>query len=111
MSKMLEATCVGGVVTSGGVPVIADKICKGVGASTGVLFLDEDKAKYIATSADDLKSSLDQISTALTQIAAALTILDAKPIGTLPPAPGAAANITAITTAQAAIATLKEILK
>jgi hypothetical protein len=41
--------------------------------------------------------------TALTQAAAGMTILDAKPIGTLPPAPGAAGNITAIGAASALI--------
>ena len=112
MSKMLEAQCVAGVVTAGIIPVpAADILSAGIGPSTGVLLLDEDKAKYITSNASDIKTALDAVATALTQIAAALTILDVKPLGALPPAPAAAANITAILVVQAQITVLKELLK
>lgn len=112
MSKMLEATCVAGIVTADGIPVVeAQVLSEGMGSSSGVLILDGSEAKYIAKTSPDLKLALTQISTALTNIAAALTLLDAKPLGTLPAAPAAAANIALITTAQAQIAALKEILK
>jgi hypothetical protein len=112
MSKMLEATCVGGVVTSQGIPVPAAQILsEGVGLSSGVLFLDEDRAKYFTSNASDLKTTLEQIASALTSIASALTLLDAKPLGTLPPAPAAAANITQIIAVQAQVTALGELLK
>lgn len=112
MSKVINATCVGKVVTADSVPVPAATILsEGVGPSTGVLLLDEDLAKYVTSNASDIKSALDKIADALTQIATALTLIDAKPLGILPPAPVAASQVALITAAQAQIAVLKETLK
>ncbi len=112
MAKVLEATCVGGVVKVGTLPIPETVIySQGVGASSGLLFLDGDKRYYAPDDSGDLKTTLEQLSSALTQIAAALTIVDAKPIGTLPAAPGAAANIAAITAAKAALDALLQVLK
>jgi hypothetical protein len=111
--KMLEATCIAGVVKVGALPVLgATILSQGIGASSGVLLLQDDDGKiYIAKTTPDLTTTLDQLTTALTQIASALTVLDAKPLGTLPAVPGAAANIAAITAANAALTALKAILK
>lgn len=112
MSKVLEATCVAGVVTSELVPVpAADILSEGIGPSEGILILDEDNATYVTSNASDIKSALDSIASALTQIATALTLIDAKPMGVLPPVPAATANVVAITAIQAQLSALKEILK
>jgi hypothetical protein len=82
----------------------ASILSEGVGSSSGILLLQDDDGKiYIAKTSGDLKTTLEQISTALTHVATALTALDAKPIGTLPPAPAVAANVAAITAVQAAL--------
>ncbi len=112
MSKILDATCVGGVVTAELVAVpSAEILSEGVGASTGILVMEEDKATYVTSNASDLKSALDKIASALTSIASALTILDTKPLGALPPVPGAAAEIIQISALQVQVAALKEVLK
>jgi hypothetical protein len=111
--KLLEATCIAGVVKVGALPVLgAEILSEGVGSSSGILLLQDDDGKiYLAKTSGDLKTTLTQLSTALTHVATALTALDAKPIGTLPPAPAVAANVAAITAAQAALSALKEVLK
>lgn len=111
--KLLEATCVAGVVKVGVLPVLgATILSEGVGPSSGILVLQDDDGKfYIAKTTPDLATTLDQLTTALTQIASALTVLDAKPLGTLPAVPGVAANVAAITVANAALTTLRAILK
>lgn len=112
MSKIIDATCVGGVVTADGVPVTSAKILsEGVAVSEGVLLMEEDKSTYMTSNASDLKMALEQIGSALTSIAAALTLIDAKPLGTLSPSPVANASISQITAAQAQVIALKEVLK
>lgn len=121
MSKMLEASCVGGIVTAGGIPVpAADILSEGVGASTGVLILDEDEAKYLAKISPDLKTTLEKLSSVCDTIKSALQAIDS--IGTLVTTcgvgPGTAiflpvniANIAALTAAKAEIDILKASLK
>jgi hypothetical protein len=120
MSKMLEATCSAGVVTSEGVPVtVAEILSEGVGASEGVLFLDEDTAKYIAKTSPDLKTALTRIVSILSELTVALSLIDSKVQATTCPAgPGttvalavATANISQITSIQAQLSTLKESLR
>jgi len=73
MSKMLTASCVGGVVTCEGVVIPSAVVgSEGVGSSTGALFLDEDTARYIANTTPDLKTTLDDIVLILTQLKIAL---------------------------------------
>jgi hypothetical protein len=118
MSKMLEATCVSGVVTAGGVPVpAADILSEGVGSSEGILLLDQDQAKYLAKTSPDLKTTLDKLVTILGQLTSALTSIDNKVLiyaagpGTTAPTPTATSNIAAITTIQTELSALKESLK
>jgi hypothetical protein len=126
MSKVIEASCVGGVVTADSLPVAGTTILsEGVGSSEGLLVLDEDKKTYIAKISPDLKSTLDQLTTALGQLTTALSqavlalnVLDNKPLGALPPVPAVTANTAAITlaaaqitAAQTALTTLKAALK
>lgn len=113
MSKMLEATCAGGVVTAEGVPVpAADILSEGVGSSSGVLLLDEDTAKYLTSNASDLKTALTKINSALSEISSALTALAAGMTGpTTAPPPTLPASVAIITAKVAELAILKESLK
>lgn len=113
MSKMLDATCVSGVVTSGGFPVAAAEILsKGVGPSTGLLILDEDRAKYVTSNATDLESTLTTLASVLTTIATSLTSIGAGMTGpTTAPPPTLAADVAQITAAVAQINLLKGLLK
>ncbi len=113
MSKALAATCEGGVVSVGELEVPSPVILsEGIAASSGVVVLDEGEAPiYIAKTSPDLKTTLQQIVTALENVATALTALDAKPIGTLPPAPSSSSAIAAITTAKSTLNTLAGNLK
>lgn len=96
MSKILAATCVTGVVTCEGVVVnVAEVLSKGVGSSSGLLFLQGDKAYFIPSSATDIeatltqviaalgqvKTALDKTVSALTHAATASTAIDGKPTG------------------------------
>lgn len=113
--KLLTATCVGGIVTSGGLPVVgATVLSEGVGPSSGVLLLQDDDGKiYIAKTSGDLNSTLTQLITALDNVASALSAIDVKPVGGTgsAPAPAAASNIAAITAAKVALTTLQGVLK
>ena len=127
MSKMLAATCVGGIVTAEGVPVPAAEILsEGVGPSSGILIVDEDKAYYVAQTSPDLDSTLAQIITALGQTVTALqqtaltftaTFAGMTGPATAPPPTGPAGvaaigvAVVAITAAQVQLQTLKEVLK
>ncbi len=116
MSKVIEAICVAGVVTAGGVPVpAADKLSEGVGASEGVLILDEDLAKYIAKTSPDLKTTLGDLSSllgtiagTLTTISTALTSIGAGMTGpTTAPPPTLPVNVASIVTDVASLTALK----
>lgn len=120
MSRMIEASCVAGVVIAGGVPVpSATILSEGVGSSEGVLIIDEDKVIYIAATEADLGSTLDILSSVLSSIASALTLIDAKVLvttcpagaGTAGPLPLAVANIAAIQAAKVQVDLLKGMLK
>lgn len=127
MSKMLPASCVGGIVTSEGFPVPAAEILsEGVGQSEGILLIDEDEARYLAKTTPDLKTTLeqtiaalDQLSSAMTTVASALTSIGAMMTGptTAPPPtlPTDVASITAAvvqaTAAKVQLQALKEVLK
>jgi hypothetical protein len=104
MSKMLEATCVGGVVTQGGAPVPgADVLSEGIGASTGVLLLDDDQAVYVAKISPDLKSTLDGLITALTSISSALNALNTATLVTTCPAGAGVAGPPLVATSDIAV--------
>ncbi len=128
MTKVLEASCVGGVVTVDGFAVpSATILSEGVGASNGVVLLDDDQAFYINATSADLKSTLDtlidvltEVKTALDKTVASLTSIDTHaPLlvattgtavaqtGTATWVPVAATNIAGITTAATQIAVLK----
>jgi hypothetical protein len=123
MSKVIEATCVAGVVTADTVPVPdAEILSEGVASSSGVLVMDEDKATYIAKTSPDLKETLDKLASALDNIASALSAIDGAgyiisvtggpaPVVAIPSPPVATSDITAINTAKAEIESFMENLK
>lgn len=121
MSKTLAATCSGSAVKVDGVAVPSAVILsEGVGESTGVVLLDEDKAFYLAKISPDLKTAIERTiegleaaKTALTETATVLPIIAAP--GTTAAATAAAAQITSavgsMTSAISALNTLKGALK
>lgn len=123
MSKVIEATCVGGVVTAEGVPIpSADILSEGVAQSDGILILDEDDAKYVAKTSPDLKETLEKLSAALDNIASALSAIDGagyiisvtggpSPVVAIPSPPVATGDIASINSAKSAIDLFKENLK
>lgn len=115
MSKALPATCQGGVVTCEGKPVAGVVILsEGVGPSSGTLFLEEDKAYYVAKTSPDLKDALASISNALANTSAALTAIDNVGFwsgGGAPTPPFLGTVISGIDTAKASLDTLRGAMK
>lgn len=128
MSKMLDATCdASGKVTAEGTLVPAAQVLSlGKQASSGLLIIEEDKARYMPSSATDIQTTIDKlisaitsISDAVTQIATTLTSIGAGMHGatTAPPGtlPTDVANINAkvsdLSTVKSQLTTLKGALK
>ncbi len=108
MSKILEASCAAGIVTSDGVPVVgATVLSEGVAPSSGLLFLEEDKATYLPSSATDIKDLIGRMDTILEKIIQIATSLDAAALVT----GTAAANIVLLTALKVELALSKELLK
>lgn len=127
MSKVLEASCVAGIVKVGLLPVVGTTILsEGVGASTGLLVLEEDTATYVAKTTPDVKTSiertmdaLEDIASVLNTIATTLTSIGAGMTGPTTAPPGTLATdvativskATEITATRTLLSTLKESLK
>ncbi len=115
MSKMIPATCVGGIVTADDVPVPSAVILsEGVAESEGVLFLDGENARYLPKTSPDLKLTLEKLAEALDKIATAMgEIATAIPTLVAPPTWATPATNPALTlaTLSAEITTLKEALR
>lgn len=81
MLKVIKATCIGDVVTAESLPVsIAEIFSEGQGQSSGLLFIDGDKAYYVAKTSPDLKTTLEQVIAAIGQISTSLSkVVDALP--------------------------------
>lgn len=110
MGKILEATCEDGVVTADGVAVPAAEILsEGVAPSEGVLLLEGDKAKYLTSSASDLKSTIEQLIDALEDVSSALASIDNRVylVSATGGVPGAAVAGTAISSLNSAISDLE----
>lgn len=114
MSKIIPATCAGGVVTAEGFAVPgAVVLSEGVGSSEGALILERDAPTYVAKTSPDLKATLEAIVSVLGQLTAALTAIDAKPTGgtASAPTPVATANVAQLTALQSQLTTLKGALR
>lgn len=122
MSKILSATCVGGVVKVGtlivpGVEIIGE----GVGSSSGLLFIQGDQVTYIPKTSPDLEetldnliSSIDDVSSALQTIATSITAIAAVTGPTWTPPPTLATDVVAIATKVTSLGVIKadlELLK
>jgi hypothetical protein len=111
MSKILSASCEGGVVTAENVEVDSPRILsKGIGASEGSVILDGDEDPvYFTSSATDVEdciegsvSGLQEAATGLGACSTALASVGANPL-LLVPIATAGAGITA------AVASLNEL--
>lgn len=128
MSKILDATCSAtGVVTAEGSTVeSAEVLSEGNQASSGLLLMEGNKARYLTSSATDIKETiekliqvLDDLGPALTQIATTLTSIGAGMTGpTTAPPPTLPADVieltskvTSLTATKAELNTLKGALK
>lgn len=109
MSKVLDATCENGEVTAEGIAVEGVEILsEGVGASSGIIILDEDKGTYIPKTSPDLKDTLEQVIEALNQVVTVFTSIGAGMTGpTTAPPPTLATDLLVITNAATALETLK----
>lgn len=109
MTKVIEASCVTGIVTAEGVPVTGTTILSGgVGESEGVLILEEDKKTYLANTTPDLKTTIEKVIAALNKIGTTLTSIGAGMTGPTTAPPGTlATDVLELTT----IATELEVLK
>lgn len=107
MSKILEASCVAGVVTADSLVVVADVLSAGLGESDGVVLLEGEMAKYLTSNASDISDLIDKLATIVEKIVIAATGLDAASN-----APGGqTANIALITAAKLEMVALKLELK
>ena len=113
MSKILDATCQGKVVTSQDVQVPAAKILsEGIGESEGLLLLEGARATYITSSASDLKQTLNQVAEALQTIAGALEAIGSNMTGDTTSPPGSLpGDVASIQSAATALQALMENLK
>lgn len=120
MSKILPASCQGGVVKIKNSPQDdAEILSEGVGASEGIALIDESQIFYLPKGSPDLKATLDnlvnvltQISTGLEKTASALTKLDTNGFliaadAGVPSDPIATADISGISSAKAQVDTIK----
>lgn len=113
MSKALEATCEGGVVTCEGVPVPdVTVLSEGVGESEGLLVLEGLKKTYLASNATDLKTTIEKLVSAVDKIGLTLTAIGAGMTGpTTAPPPTLAADVAELTAITVELTTLKGALK
>lgn len=107
MSKVIEASCVAGVVTADGKPVddVTILIGEGVASSSGILILTGEEKFYVADFSSDLKDVITSLTSLLTNVVTVLTAHDGALGGTQ------AATIASITTAITTLTTKKENLK
>jgi len=112
MSKILEATCLAGIVKWEGSPVEAEILSEGEGSSEGVLLLEKEKAYYLTSNASDLKTTLEKVIDALTKVTETLTAIGGNMTGpTTAPPPTLATNVVAINLLVTELTTLKGALK
>jgi len=108
---MLVATCdASGVVKIGTITVPAadvEILSEGTKASEGILILDQALARYLTSSASDVKKVIEDLTAIVEKIIEVATGLDG-----VTNSPGAqAANITLLTTLKETFAQTKETLK
>ena len=108
MSKMLNATCSASGQVKVGSDLVpgAEILSEGKKQSSGILLIDGDLVKYLASSAGDLKSLITSMVSILDQLATVLSGLDSATNS-----PGAqAANITALQSLKTQLDQSKDLL-
>lgn len=69
MSKILSATCQGGIVSIEQIPhSTATILSKGVGSSEGVAILEGEKQTYVANTTPDLETTLEKLIAVLQKL-------------------------------------------
>lgn len=128
MSRIFDATCdATGKVTADGVIVTsAEVLSEGKQASEGLLFMEGDQARYLTSSATDVKTTIEnlidvltdvtaaltKVSTTLTSIGAGMTGPTTAPPPTLPTdVLDITSKVTSLTAIKATLTTLKGALK
>lgn len=109
MSKIIDATCsASGVVTADGVTVqSAEVLSEGTKASSGLLFVEAEKARYLPSNATDIKDLITNLVGIIDQISVIVTTLDG-----VTTSPGsAAAAIATLGTLKTQLNQSKETLK
>ena len=113
MPRVLNASCVAGVVTAGSLPVTEVAILsEGVSSSTGYLILDQDRKYYVAKTSPDLKTAINSLGSLLTNISTIMASIVAGMAGsgTAPP-PTFAADKVALDLAITQFQATKDLLK
>jgi hypothetical protein len=82
LTKVIDASCVAGIVTAESLPVNADILSLGLRSSTGALLLDEDKAVYITSNAEDVKDLISMMKDITDKLIEISTGLDAAALVT-----------------------------
>lgn len=113
MSKILEATCEAGVVTSEGAAVPgASILSEGIGESQGLLLMQGDKKTYVTSSAADLKTAIEKVVEAINKIGTVLTAIGAGMTGPTTAPPGTlATDVSELVALATELETLKGNLK
>lgn len=113
MTRFIDAICTANIVTVSGVPILdAVILSEGIGPSTGILIVSEDKPYYIAKTSGDLSSTIDLITNTLTQLSATISaIIAALTIDKAAFSAGIASTVANIVTLNVQIAALKAALK
>ena len=113
MSKILNATCVGGIVTCEGLPVpSAFILSQGVGSSSGVLLMQDDKQYYVALTTPDVNSILVQLTDLIPKLITAFTSIASGMTGpTTAPPPSLTTDLAALTAINVQLTLLKSMLK
>ncbi len=112
MSKILPATCVGGVVKIEDKPVTATILSQGTKSSSGAALMEEESVTYVASNASDIKDLISQltdliqlVSDTFTAIGSGMTGPTTAPPGTLP------TSITQLAAIKSLLTTMKDNLK
>lgn len=121
MAKVLEATCVAGVVKVDGIVVAGAQILsEGVAASSGIVVIDLDRIYYVAMTTPDVKTTLEKMLAALGEVRQALTAIATGPVTATQGAAGPTwpalkssleTRASALETLESEVATLKDGLK
>lgn len=113
MSKILDASCTGSVVTCEGKPVpSAIILSEGLGPSTGILIMQNGKQYYVSKTTPDVKEVITQLNDLIPKLLTAFTSIASGMTGpTTAPPPTLATDLAALTAVNTQLIALKAMLK